>query len=187
MSVPHSRSLALALALAATATVGCTTSPIEPERSSKPELSLVGGAIGGAQTVLKNTTGLILGLVSCRPLTPEDGSQWIGPKGGTLKVGEYTLVVPAGALDRQVKITMQQVRDTVNSVRFGPEGLKFARSARLTMYYYNCRQLPGGREHKIAYVDESLRVLESPKSRDDEKRSEVSADIDHFSRYAVAW
>ena len=108
-------------------------------------------------------------------------------KGGTLKVGEYTLVVPAGALDRQVKITMQQVRDTVNSVRFGPEGLKFARSARLTMYYYNCRQLPGGREHKIAYVDESLRVLESPKSRDDEQRYEVSADIDHFSRYAVAW
>ena len=185
MSVPRSRSLALAFA--ATATVGCTTSPIEPERSSRPELSVVGDVLSVPQAVRKNITDPISGLVSCRPLKAEHGSKWIGPNGGTLNVGEYTLVVPAGALDRQVKITMRQVRDTVNSVRFGPEGLKFSRSARLTMYYYNCRQLPDGREHRMAYVDESLSVLESPKSRDDAKRYEVSADIDHFSRYAVAW
>lgn len=190
MSVLRSRQLAIALALAATASIGCATSPVEPEPAAptvEPQLSLLGDLIGVTTTTLKKTTNLVFGLLTCSPLRPDEGSKYIGPNGGTLKVGEYTLVVPSGALDRTVRITMQQVRDTVNSVRFGPEGLQFQKSAKLTMTYDNCRSIPGNRDHKVVYVDERLRVLETPASRDNARNEEVTADIDHFSRYAVAW
>lgn len=188
MFVLRSRKLAIALVLAAS--FGCATSPVEPEPappSDGPQLSLLGDLITGTTTTLRKTTQLVFGLLTCSPLRPDEGSRQIGPAGGTLRVGEYTLVVPAGALDRSVRITMQQVRDTVNSVRFGPEGLRFQRPARLTMSYDNCRSIPGNRDHRIVYVDERLRVLETPDSRDNERNEEVTADIDHFSRYAVAW
>lgn len=183
----HLRRFALALFTATTAAAGCTSDPVAPEPQPTADLSLVGGLAGPTTTVLGRTTSLILGLVRCLPLDPKTGARSIGPAGGTLRVGEYTLNVPAGALDRTVRITMQQVQDTVNSVRFAPEGLRFNRPARLTMSYDNCGAVPNGRDHRIAYVDESLRVLEAPASRDDGRNDEVTADIDHFSRYAVAW
>lgn len=179
----------VAVTLIATAGVGCGGDLVapQPEPPTGPELSLLGDLAGTTRTVLRKTTGLVFGLLRCVPLQGDVTSRNIGPAGGVIRAGEYTLAVPAGALDRTVRITMEQVRDTVNSVRFAPEGLHFARSARLTMSYENCRPAPGGRDHRIVYVDEALRVLETPASRDDRRAEEVSGQIDHFSRYAVAW
>ncbi len=183
------RRVLAAVAMVAMTSAGCAGNPVapEPNPAAPPELSLVGDLIGTTRTVLKKTTGLVFGLLGCVPLDREVSSRWVGPSGGTIRAGEYALVVPAGALDRTVRITMEQVRDTVNSVRFAPEGLQFSRSARLTMSYDNCRPAPRGRDHRIVYVDEALEVLETPASRDDPRADEVSAAIDHFSRYAVAW
>jgi hypothetical protein len=181
------RRFALALLAVATVTAGCTNDPVAPEPAPNPDLGLVRDLLGTTTPVVRRGLSLVFGLVRCLPLDAESGSRSIGRAGGTLRVGEYTLAVPPGALDRTVRITMQQVSDTVNSVRFAPEGLRFNRPARLTMGYDNCRALPNGRSHRIVYVDESLRVLETPASRDDEKNEDVTADIDHFSRYAVAW
>lgn len=180
------RRFVLAL-IAATTVSACTNDIAAPEPAATPDLALVGDVLGATTPLVSRTLSAVFGIVRCLPLESASASRSIGAAGGTVQVGEYTLSVPAGALDRTVRITMQQVSDTVNSVRFGPEGLRFKRPARLTMSYDNCQALPNGREHRIVYVDERLRVLETPGSLDNGKAENVTADIDHFSRYAVAW
>jgi hypothetical protein len=71
-----------------------------------------------------------------------------------------------------------------NSVRFSPE-LEFAKSAKLTMSYKNCLivLLP----KKIVYTDENLNILDVLRSLDLFNKRTVSAPIDHFSRYALAY
>ena len=67
-----------------------------------------------------------------------------------------------------------------------PEGLRFARPAQLTMGYENCLlALPTKR---IVYTTEGLKVLEhSQVARPVRLQRDVTAPIDHFSRYAVAY
>ena len=72
-----------------------------------------------------------------------------------------------------------------NSVRFGPEGLRFARPAELTLSYSNCLVAPA--KKKIVYTSELLEVLELLKSSDKARTKTVTSPIDHFSRYAVAY
>lgn len=139
-------------------------------------------------TATEPQTGESERAAECRPLSAEKVSREIGPAGGRIATSRYFLDVPAGALARTVVITAEQVADTVNSVRFGPEGLQFAKPARLRMHYDNCAPPPvPGLVHRIIYVDESLRLLEVRPSVDLEASKVVEAPIDHFSRYAVAW
>jgi hypothetical protein len=77
------------------------------------------------------------------------------------------------------------VSGKVNSVRFSPEGLKFASPAVLTMGYQNCALvlLP----KRIVYTSELLKVLDILRTTDLFGSKSVTAPIDHFSRYAVAY
>ncbi len=74
----------------------------------------------------------VTGLVSCTPLSPDSVSQTIGPLGGTLAVGPHRLFIPAGALDAPVEITAMAPADTVNRIRFEPQGLTRRSSKRST-------------------------------------------------------
>lgn len=136
--------------------------------------------------ITSKTAGLVNGLAKCLPLASQKSNAQIGSEGGTVSAGSYTLTIPAGSLDRPVRITIEQVSETVNSVRFGPEGLTFAKPATLRMSYSNCEANPDGATSRIVYVDEALTVLETPPSVDD-RNGTVTAEIGHFSRYAVAW
>jgi hypothetical protein len=124
-------------------------------------------------------------LLTCNALPYASASKTIGPEGGTLTVGQNTLVVPKGALDHDVTIKAEQMSGSNNSVRFSPEGLHFARPARLSMSYQNCFLTP--LRKRIVYTDEVLKVLELLPSLDLTLSRNVSALIDHFSRYAVAF
>jgi hypothetical protein len=84
-----------------------------------------------------------------------------------------------------VRITGEQIPGKTNSVRFSPEGLQFERPAVLTMTYNNCALVL--LQKKIVYTDEKLKVLEVLRSLDLFRSKTVSAPIDHFSRYAVAY
>jgi hypothetical protein len=84
-----------------------------------------------------------------------------------------------------VKITAEQMRGSSNSVRFSPEGLNFKSPAVLTMSYENCSV--NLLRKKIVYTDEKLSILELLFSLDYPKYDYVSAPINHFSRYAVAY
>ena len=113
----------------------------------------------------------------------------IGPAGGQIQVGRHVLVIPAGALSAPTLITAEAPSDPVASVRFSPEGLHFKEGspARLTLDYSNC---PLGRLQilkRIAYTTERLNILSYLLSRDNLLLQRVSGDVEHFSRYAVAW
>lgn len=163
--------LALALQLGCGATD--ITSSDQPRQSSDPSLGIVPIPVE------------ITDLLSCEPQPYLSNTVRIGPKGGKLRVGSHVLAIPAGALDQYVSITGEQITGSTNSVRFGPEGLTFAVPAELTMSYNNCTavQLP----KRIAYTSETLKILEVLPTRDKAQFKVVTGEIDHFSRYAVAF
>ena len=68
---------------------------------------------------------------------------------------------------------------------FAPHGLQFARSARLTLSYKGCVR-PTSSDLMVAYI-QGNQILELPPSLDRKADDAVDAEIDLFSRYAVAW
>ena len=77
------------------------------------------------------------------------------------------------------------MRGPTNSVRFSPEGLEFEKAATLTLNYKNCENVKTPKA--VVYTTEELRILEVLRSLDLRKAETVTAPIDHFSRYAVAF
>lgn len=178
------RMSAFVLAAVLAAGVGCTTSDtLGPSEPSAPAM-----AASGEQSMLLG--GLVnslldLRLLSCSPQQYVSVTKTIGAAGGTIVVGTHRLVIPAGALKRNYTIKAEQVRARVNSVRFSPEGLQFAKPAKLTLSYANCSPLMLLK--RVVYTDELLRILELIPSIDNLRTKTVTGDIRHFSRYAVAW
>lgn len=127
------------------------------------------------------------GLLRCSPLPPDSITQTIGADGGTLSVGVHRLVIPAGALAAPVTITALAPSDTVNQVRFQPQGLVFLRPASLTMSYANCDLLGSLAPKRIAYTTDALVILEYLVSLDDLLSHSVTGQVWHFSTYAIAW
>lgn len=132
---------------------------------------------------------LILGdelhLLGCSTQPYELVTSIVGPGGGTIAVGAHRLVIPPGALDAEHAIRAEQVAHQVNSVRFTPDGLEFAKPATLTLSYANCSSRTLRKQ--VVHTDESLRILERVPSLDDLRTRSVTGEIRHFSRYAVAW
>src|ERR1043166_680611 len=172
MRRPRFLSTILGLVIAAAGCGGGTASPLEP----RAEAALT--------SLLKPVTTTLL---SCNPLPAATKSAVIGNAGGTVRVGPFTLVVPAGALRNQVTITGQVVSDNVNSVRFSPEGLKFDQAATLTMGYANCFGVGMLLPKKIVYTSEGLTILEILSAVDLFSEKKVTAPLRHFSRYAIAF
>jgi hypothetical protein len=179
------RFVALGLFAALTLGAGCTSSegPVGPSSAAPaqaPEL-LLGGLVDGTLSKVLSITDLL----TCSPLPYATTTRTIGRDGGVVTVGQYSLKIPAGALKTNVQIRAEQMSGKVNSVRFSPEGLKFASPATLTMGYKNCSLvlLP----KRIVYTSELLKVLDILRSQDLLGPKTVTAPIDHFSRYAVAY
>jgi len=129
-----------------------------------------------------------VGLLKCTPLPYASASKVIGPAGGSLQVGPHVLRIPAGALSRAVTIRAEAPSDVVNSVRLYPEGLQFGGTgASLTMSYANCNLLGRILPKRIAYTTEGLQILSYLLSLDNLLQKNVTGQLRHFSRYAVAW
>jgi hypothetical protein len=131
-------------------------------------------------------TLLDVDLLRCKPRPYDGEAAIIGPDGGTLHIGEHQLVIPKGALSQEELIVAEAPTSSLVDVDFYPEGLTFAQSAKLTLSYKDC-QVPIDIDLRLAYVGWGLRILELPPSQDLRDLSEVTGDIDHFSRYAVAY
>ena len=185
MKTWNRRFVALGLVVALTMGAGCTSSesPVGPSADSTaeaPEL-LLGGLVDGTVSKVLSITDLL----TCSSLPYATTTRTIGRDGGVVTVGQYSLRIPAGALKTNVQIRAEQMSGKVNSVRFSPEGLRFASPATLTMGYKNCSLvlLP----KRIVYTSELLKVLDILRSVDLFGSKTVTAPIDHFSRYAVAY
>ena len=188
----------LALAFSLVAGLSCTsdtTAPLAPaaeQQQTSPSFGLIGDLTDGLTGAVTDLTGTVVGtlgsvndLLLCSPQPYLIEKETIGPSGGVLKVGNHSLVIPRDALSRDVTITAEQVSGSTNSVRFSPEGLQFEKPAVLTLDYQNCSLVL--LQKKIVFTDEKLKILEVLQSLDLFRKKWVSAPIDHFSRYAVAW
>ena len=190
---------AVGFSLLLLAGVSCTSSdtalteaPVAASDQPQPQFGLIGDLTGGLTNTVDDLTSTVVGtlgsvtdLLTCSPLPYDSDSETIGPEGGLITVGRNSLLIPRGALTQRVRITAEQVRGKTNSVRFSPEGLQFQKPAVLTMNYENCALVL--LQKKIVYTDEQLKVLEVLRSLDLFRSRSVSAPIDHFSRYAVAY
>ena len=166
-----------ALALGAVLAVMVACSAADDSAGPTPPSEL---QVGGALLSLGD-----LHLLACSAQPYAVRTQTVGTAGGTIVVGTHRLVIPAGALAKPVQIKAEQLTGKVNSVRFSPEGLKFAKSATLSLSYGNCSPLLLLK--RVVYTNELLGILELLPSIDDLRSRTVSAPIRHFSRYAVAW
>lgn len=194
----------IGLALLLTAGVSCTSDttgvdvPVATEAQAEPSVETsmllgdllggVGGLLGGALDLVGGVVSALLnitGLLDCSEQRYEVERETIGPWGGSIRVGNHLLVIPRGALSETVRIKAEQMPGSTNSVRFSPEGLEFKKSAILTLNYNNCRNVDVPKA--IVYTDEGFNVLEILRSLDMRKRLQITAPIDHFSRYAVAY
>jgi hypothetical protein len=180
--------LAAPIVLIATA---CSSdiSPSAPPAAPVPERSTI--LIHEAQPGLLGDVVQTVGrLVACEPQPYAAVTRVVGPEGATLRFGKHTLVIPAGALRSRVTITAEAPSSIFVQAKFQPHGLVFSSSypAQLTMDYGHCRGLTSILlPKKILYVDDLLRILERPFSRDNARDDEVTATIKHFSSYLVAF
>jgi hypothetical protein len=129
-------------------------------------------------------------LLRCEPLEFAADAEVMGPQGGQLKIGPHTLVVPKGALDREQLIAGEAPTSALVEVHLDPHGLQFAKSAQLTLSYDHCMR-PDKYTYRIVYAEDDdglgTKILEFPPSEDDKTLKKVEADIDHFSRYMIAY
>jgi hypothetical protein len=145
------------------------------------DLSL-GGLLGGA---VSTTTGLLGTTVNSVTCVLKTVLADIGEDGGTISVCGYSLVVPAHSLHNKTQIQLVPVAGQPGVVQFYPEGLQFAPSAKPTLTL-STDGVPAGASPYIVYTDDNgvVREVEATTGR---TAHSVSAQIGHFSRYAVAW
>jgi hypothetical protein len=134
----------------------------------------------------KHKRDFTIEVLRCEPQEYAGDAQVIGPEGGTLHVGKHELKIPKGALDHEVVITGEAPVSELAEVELEPHGLTFDRPAQLKLNYDNC-VVPMDLNLFIVYLNEAGTVLEVRPSTDKKGLSEVVGDLDHFSRYAVAW
>jgi hypothetical protein len=183
----------LALAFALAAGLGCTTSdstaPLAPSSEQQsPSFGLIDdltNITNDLTSTVVGTLGSVTDLLTCSAQPYAVTTQRIGPNGGVLRVGSHSLQIPGNALSKTVLITAEQISGSTNSVRFSPEGLQFQKPATLAMSYENCALVL--LQKKIVFTTEKLKILEVLRSLDLFRSKSVTAPIDHFSRYAVAY
>jgi hypothetical protein len=196
MPKPSPRILSLLLVPVLLVSVSCSTDESAFGPSPEPPSQLLSTVVGTTTSTVLGTTSTLVGtatstllaavdLLTCSEQPYAKSAKVVGPEGGTITVGSHSLFIPRGALNRKVQITAEQVRGSTNSVRFAPEGLRFARPAEVTLSYSNCVQLP--LKKRVVYTDELLKILQLLPSKDATRSRTVTGKIDHFSRYAVAY
>lgn len=178
--------------------VNCSgDSPMEPQVAQPVEQPayLLGDLLGGVGDVVGGVVDLaggvvsalleVTGLLTCQEQQYAVTYQTVGSQGGTIRIGKHSLVIPRGALRQNVRIKAEQMRGPTNSVRFSPEGLRFHKPATLALNYQNCQNVEVPKA--VVYTTEQFKVLEILRSLDLLRLRIITAPIDHFSRYAVAY
>jgi len=154
-----------------------------PEPVAIQPRPLLGGLIG---TVVGVVDGVLdLGLSNCPTSRTQSGSAWIGPYGGTVKIGPHRLYVPRGALKETVRISGVAPAGDYAQIKFEPEGLKFRQPTTLVMSYDDCRDVDLDKL-RIVYASDSLEILEVLPTVVSRRNETATTGLDHFSRYMLA-
>jgi len=182
------RSLSLSV-VAAFAILGCAAEPLGVPQNDPPvpqQLLGLDNVVGGLVSTTGQVLRAVLSLLTCPLESSKTAAASIGPNGGTLRVGRHLLTVPRGALSRTVRIEGRTSGDRTASVLFKPEGLRFSKPVTLKLDYGPCANIRNPK--KVVYVtDDGKQILEVLRSVDYPRSEVVDGEVDHFSRYAVAW
>lgn len=117
----------------------------------------------------------------------------IGAEGGELRLGNQTLIVPAGAVDAPTLFTMKKggskLRVTLSASRLeyndiGAAG--FAKPLDLIFSYGNVASLPGDPEDLVIVWIRPDGTYEPQPTTVDTTAKTVTGEISHFSDYAMA-
>lgn len=125
-------------------------------------------------------------LASCGGRHQAAGSGVFGPSGGTLIVGDARLEIPGGALRESIRISGVTRDDSTAAIDFEPEGLRFRKAVTLVLSADGCA-LPIAAAPKVVYLAPDGTVLETIDAMFENGRHAVSAPIEHFSGYAIAF
>jgi hypothetical protein len=122
---------------------------------------------------------------STREELPEDVSAQVGVKGGQLRAAGVTLEIPAGALEKTLKITATNVGKTAPSelhtkqlsdtYEFGPEGTKFNKD--VTVTFPNKTMNTRAEVYFTKEGGQGFEIIKSEKRGD-----QVVAKVKHFSQ-----
>jgi hypothetical protein len=176
MKTPRLLAAALVAALTLSAVSCSDISPVAPTApTAQPDASLLGW-------LLQPT-----GLLGCTPQPYDSVTKVIGSSGGVINVGANRFYVPAGALSQDISITAVAPSQTVNEVKFQPQGLHFQKPAYLTMSYANCGLVGWLLPRHIAYTDDNLNILELLPALPNLLRQTATSQIEHFSGYVLAY
>lgn len=117
-------------------------------------------------------------------------SKTIGAAGGSLSSsdGKITLEVPAGALAQDATLSIQPISDELGGLgayRFGPDGLQFAKPARLVLHYTHST-FPGSLPEAsgVAFQNAQGQWVEAGPVSVDAAKQTLSAQMPHFSDWA---
>lgn len=122
-----------------------------------------------------------------------DKSKWIGPRGGTIWLGDWVhghskLSVPFGALGSWVQINFwwETTGFLEGGAEFSPHGTTFNRPVRIALSYKDA-DLGNINENdlEIRYYDEETGEWEFIGNEVDTTKKVVIGYTDHFSRYAI--
>ena len=106
--------------------------------------------------------------------------QDIGPEGGVVNAGPYSLSIPPGALSSTVTITLTQEQCDAWPVRLEPEGLQFAFAATLA---FDAASEPNPDTMTVAWWNPSTSQWVDQATTHD--GMVASTQISHFSRWIL--
>ncbi|MEZ4584921.1 MAG: hypothetical protein R2909_00770 [Gemmatimonadales bacterium] len=155
----------------------------ESEASYDGLMSAWQARTSGARPMLSSSSDGTM-YVACQPLPFDGEAQIVGAAGGTFEFGPHRLTVPAGAVTGPISIAVIVTTSLKTEVVLLPHGTQFATPVSLDLAYGHCEDAP---THRVAYVDAQDNVIEWTTSFDHPDLLRITAELSHFSTYAIAY
>lgn len=155
--------------------------------------SVVDSNTSGKPAIVQNVTPTPVTFVRYEaPITPATAAKLIGPGGGSITTGRFTLTIPSGALSSAAVVSLNEINIDKMQVQIEPTGLAFATPATLQFNYTgtsadpaSSNYVPGG-ALTAAWFDPSLSAWTSIGGADNSSTKVFTASLNHLSYYALA-
>jgi hypothetical protein len=192
------RAFLVAVLLAAPLLSSCSdVNPMEPVPSTTIERQdgLLGGLLGGVLDLVGGVVNLLGSVLTGPDANGSAKSAWIGSNGGTIQTAAYTLTVPRGAVSKNTRFEVKPTntgaymlelnayeKTLLGETNVGQRGFK--KPVKLTISYKNAEGVTDPKKLAIVYIISPTKG-EVQKTAVDSKDRDVTAELKHFSKYAM--
>jgi hypothetical protein len=186
---------ALLIAVPMLASCADTTAPLASATNIERQEGLLGDLVGGVVNLVGDVVGLLGNILSGPDANGSAASAWIDSNGGTVKTAAYTLTVPRGAVSTRTQFVIKPLNNGTYTVELlayqktllgtksvGEKG--FAKPVLLTISYANAEGVTNTNKLGIIYIASPTEV-ELQKTVIDTQDRDVTAQLSHFSKYAM--